>query len=157
MLRVRSRNAYRHVSDLDKRQIAEYRKCGLSYHSIVARVGGDPMTVSRVWNRWVQEGNKKRHAGGQRPLISSSRGDRHVTHIALMNRAPTSQVLSRELGSVFNGVINDEWRDITFSDESRFCLWHQDGRIRVQRHRGERTLAACIRHRHTGPSFGMMI
>ncbi|MBJ5695529.1 hypothetical protein JGG83_23035 [Salmonella enterica subsp. enterica serovar Derby] len=31
-----------------------------------------------------------------------------------------------------------EWHDIIFSDESRFCLQHHDGRIRVWRHRGER-------------------
>ncbi|GFS59112.1 uncharacterized protein TNCV_69961 [Trichonephila clavipes] len=34
---------------------------------------------------------------------------------------------------------------------------HQDGHIRVWRHRGERTLAACIHHRHTGSSTGVMI
>ncbi|GFS93051.1 odorant receptor [Trichonephila clavipes] len=38
-------------------------------------------------------------------------------------------------------------------------LWlqHQDGRIRVQWHRGECTLAACIRYHHTDPSAGMML
>ena len=35
----------------------------------------------------------------------------------------------------------------TASWESHPCL----------RHRGKRTLSACIRHRHTGPSTGMMI
>ncbi|GFX95749.1 uncharacterized protein TNCV_4886751 [Trichonephila clavipes] len=33
---------------------------------------------------------------------------------------------------------------------------YQDGRIRVRWHRGERTLAACIRHRHPGPPPDMM-
>ncbi|MBJ5505484.1 hypothetical protein JGG47_23220 [Salmonella enterica subsp. enterica serovar Derby] len=42
-----------------------------------------------------------------------------------------------------------EWHDIIFSDESRFCLQHHDGRIRVWRHRGERLYDTCIRHRHT--------
>ncbi|GFW04114.1 transposable element Tcb1 transposase [Trichonephila clavipes] len=34
---------------------------------------------------------------------------------------------------------------------------HQDGRIRVRWRRGDRTLAACIRHRHTGLSPDMMV
>ncbi|GFT00623.1 hypothetical protein TNCV_141681 [Trichonephila clavipes] len=34
---------------------------------------------------------------------------------------------------------------------------HQDGRIRVQWHRGERTSAECICHRHTGPSPGIIL
>ncbi|GFX52183.1 HTH_Tnp_Tc3_2 domain-containing protein [Trichonephila clavipes] len=54
MPRVRSINAYQHVSDLEQGRIVTYRDCALSYRSIVARVGRDPMTVSRVWNRWVQ-------------------------------------------------------------------------------------------------------
>ncbi|GFT79648.1 transposable element Tcb1 transposase [Trichonephila clavipes] len=35
-----------------------------------------------------------------------------------------------------------------------FCLQHQDGRICIRWHRGERTLAACIRHRS---SPGIMV
>ncbi|GFU38571.1 uncharacterized protein TNCV_4391181 [Trichonephila clavipes] len=33
---------------------------------------------------------------------------------------------------------------------------HQNGHIRVRWHQDERTLAACNRHRHTGPTPGMM-
>ncbi|GFX65087.1 uncharacterized protein TNCV_452251 [Trichonephila clavipes] len=55
MPRVRSRNAYRYVSDIDKGPIVMYLDCGLSYRSIAARVGRDPMTVSRIWNWWVQD------------------------------------------------------------------------------------------------------
>ncbi|GFT93457.1 transposable element Tc3 transposase [Trichonephila clavipes] len=31
-----------------------------------------------------------------------------------------------------------------FTDESRICLQHHDGRIRVWRHRGERMLNRCV-------------
>ncbi|GFV64962.1 transposable element Tcb1 transposase [Trichonephila clavipes] len=43
------------------------------------------------------------------------------------------------------------WNDIVFTDESRFCLQHHDGRIRLRRHRGDRMLNSCVMHRHTGP------
>ncbi|GFX39624.1 hypothetical protein TNCV_2103681 [Trichonephila clavipes] len=39
---------------------------------IAAYVGRDPMTVSRIWNRWVQDGNTKLHAGSERSPIASS-------------------------------------------------------------------------------------
>ncbi|GFV28654.1 transposable element Tcb1 transposase [Trichonephila clavipes] len=42
------------------------------------------------------------------------------------------------------------------SDESRICLQHHDGRIRVWRHRGERMLNSCVMHRHTDPAPGIM-
>ncbi|GFV63946.1 transposable element Tcb1 transposase [Trichonephila clavipes] len=50
-----------------------------------------------------------------------------------------------------------EWLDVLFSDESRFCLQHQDRSIHVWLHRGKRTLTTCIRHRHTSPSPGVML
>ncbi|GFV18085.1 transposable element Tcb1 transposase [Trichonephila clavipes] len=43
-----------------------------------------------------------------------------------------------------------EWNEVVFTDESRICLQHHDGRIRVWRHRGERMLNSCVMHRHTG-------
>ncbi|GFV74107.1 transposable element Tcb1 transposase [Trichonephila clavipes] len=50
-----------------------------------------------------------------------------------------------------------EWNEVVFTDESRICLPHQDGRIRVWRHRGERMLNSCVMHCHTGPSSGIMV
>ncbi|GFS55068.1 uncharacterized protein TNCV_2441471 [Trichonephila clavipes] len=43
------------------------------------------------------------------------------------------------------------------TDKRRFFLQHQGDRMRVWWQRGERTLAACIHLRHTGPSTGVMI
>ncbi|GFW96036.1 HTH_Tnp_Tc3_2 domain-containing protein [Trichonephila clavipes] len=100
---LRSRNAYQHVSDFYKSRIVAYRDgvyvCDLSYLSIAARVGRDPITVSRIWKRWVQDGNTERRAGSQRLLITSSQEARHVTRMALMDRAATSRALSQELGT----------------------------------------------------------
>ncbi|UYV71844.1 hypothetical protein LAZ67_9000649 [Cordylochernes scorpioides] len=50
-----------------------------------------------------------------------------------------------------------ECNEIVFTDESRFCLQHHDGRIRVWRHRGERMLKICVMHRHTDPAPGIMV
>ncbi|GFW79595.1 transposable element Tcb1 transposase [Trichonephila clavipes] len=36
-----------------------------------------------------------------------------------------------------------EWNEVVFTDESRICLRHYDGQIRVWRHRGERMLNTC--------------
>ncbi|GFU36715.1 ADAMTS-like protein 5 [Trichonephila clavipes] len=50
-----------------------------------------------------------------------------------------------------------EWNAVVFTDESRICLQHSDGRIRVWRHHGERMLNSCFMHRHTGPAPGIMV
>ncbi|GFY27336.1 transposable element Tcb1 transposase [Trichonephila clavipes] len=51
----------------------------------------------------------------------------------------------------------EEWKEAVFTDESRICLQHHDGRIRVWRHRGERMLNSSVMHRHTGPAPGIMV
>ncbi|GFT67826.1 transposable element Tcb1 transposase [Trichonephila clavipes] len=48
-----------------------------------------------------------------------------------------------------------EWNEVVITDESRICLHHQDGRIRVWRHCGGRMLNSCVMHRHTGPAPGV--
>ncbi|GFW48634.1 transposable element Tcb1 transposase [Trichonephila clavipes] len=50
-----------------------------------------------------------------------------------------------------------ELNEVVFTDESRICLRHHDGRIRFRRHRGERMLNSCVMHRHTGPAPGIMV
>ncbi|GFT57218.1 transposable element Tcb1 transposase [Trichonephila clavipes] len=50
-----------------------------------------------------------------------------------------------------------EWNEIVFTDESRICQQHHDGRIRVWRHRGDRMLNSCVMDHHTGPEPGIMV
>ncbi|GFT30217.1 transposable element Tcb1 transposase [Trichonephila clavipes] len=56
-----------------------------------------------------------------------------------------------------SGICAAEWNEVVFTDESRICLHHHDGRIRFWRHRGERMLNSCVMHRHTGPAPGIMV
>ncbi|GFV99970.1 transposable element Tcb1 transposase [Trichonephila clavipes] len=44
-----------------------------------------------------------------------------------------------------------EWNEVVFTDESRICLQHHVGQIRVWRHRGERMLNSYVMHHH-GPA-----
>ncbi|GFU67623.1 uncharacterized protein TNCV_1643721 [Trichonephila clavipes] len=151
---LRNRNAYQHVSDFDKGRIVAYRDCGLSYRSVAARDGRDPMPVSSIWNPWVQDGNTECCAGSQQLPITSNREDRHVTHMALMDRAATSRAPSQELESFARQKVSAH-TDRQY--ECKFCLQYQDGRIHIRRHCGERTLAARIRQRHTDPSPGVIL
>ncbi|GFT60192.1 transposable element Tcb1 transposase [Trichonephila clavipes] len=50
-----------------------------------------------------------------------------------------------------------EWNEVVFTGESRICVQHHDGRIRVWRHRGEMMLKICVMHRRTGPSTSIMV
>ncbi|GFV82494.1 transposable element Tcb1 transposase [Trichonephila clavipes] len=50
-----------------------------------------------------------------------------------------------------------EWDEVVFTDESRICLQHHDGRIRVWRHRGEGMLNSGVMHHHTDPAPVIMV
>ncbi|GFX34775.1 transposable element Tcb1 transposase [Trichonephila clavipes] len=50
-----------------------------------------------------------------------------------------------------------EWNEVVFTDETRICLQHHDGRNRVWKYHGERMLNSCIMHRRTGPAPGIMV
>ncbi|GFV58129.1 HTH_Tnp_Tc3_2 domain-containing protein [Trichonephila clavipes] len=63
-------------------------------------------TSLRIRNRWVQDGNMEPLAGSQRLPIISSREDRHVTHMALLDHAATSRTLSQELGSLARQIVS---------------------------------------------------
>src|SRR5699024_10726939 len=51
----------------------------------------------------------------------------------------------------------EEWDHIVFSDESRLCLWRNDGRVRVRRFRGERQNLRFALRGHTGQTPGVMV
>ncbi|GFW50944.1 transposable element Tcb1 transposase [Trichonephila clavipes] len=50
-----------------------------------------------------------------------------------------------------------EWQQVVFSDESRFNLWHHDGRNRVTRYASERHIPECIIERHNGRTPGVKV
>ncbi|KAJ8893930.1 hypothetical protein PR048_006531 [Dryococelus australis] len=49
-----------------------------------------------------------------------------------------------------------ERRAIDFSDESRFCLQHHDGRICIWWYHGTHLVVSCIMHSHNGPAPGVL-
>ena len=50
-----------------------------------------------------------------------------------------------------------EWRNVVFSDESRFNMFYNDSRIRVWHYAGERNLRACILQQHRGRTLSVMV
>ncbi|UYV80976.1 hypothetical protein LAZ67_19002333 [Cordylochernes scorpioides] len=95
-----------------------------------------------------------------------SRADWQIVRMAVTVRSVTSRTVAQHIQSVTHHPVSartirrrlqqSEWNEVVITDESRFCLQHHDGRIRVWRHR-ERMLNSCVMHRHTGPAPGIMI
>ncbi|GFU37212.1 hypothetical protein TNCV_4272161 [Trichonephila clavipes] len=80
-LEVKRKAAY--LVDKEKSNCSVFT-CGLSYRSIAARVGRDPMTVSRIGNGWVKDGNTERREESQRPPNTISREDMQVNRMSVL-------------------------------------------------------------------------
>ena len=108
---------------------------------IQASIGVDihPMTSTSTINRRLLESG----IGSRRPMTGPPLTLRHRTH--------------RLQWCMERRNWTHEWRRIVFSNESRFCLWRSDGRIRIRRRPEERLHPDCIVERHVGRTPGIMI
>ncbi|GFX44558.1 transposable element Tcb1 transposase [Trichonephila clavipes] len=122
MSRRKQRSAFHEVSEFDRGRIVAYRDCGLSFREIGSPVGRNQTTQSGL--------------SARRPLLGLPLKQHH-------RRLRHQWCDERRMWVA-------EWNEAVFTDESRICLQHLDGRIRVWRHRGERMLNSCVMHRHTG-------
>ncbi|GFW04530.1 transposable element Tcb1 transposase [Trichonephila clavipes] len=132
MSRKKQRSAFDQVSEFDRGRIVTYRYCGLSFKKIGSCAGRNQTTVMRICDRWMQ-----------RPLLGLPLTQNH-------RRLRYQWCCERRMWVA-------KWNEVVFTEESRICLQHHDGRIRVWEHRGERMLNSCVMHRHTGPAPGIMI
>ncbi|GFS63042.1 transposable element Tcb1 transposase [Trichonephila clavipes] len=119
MSRKKQRSAFDQVSEFDRGRIVAYTEI-VDYLSVSAR------TIRR---RLQQSGLPAR-----RPLLGLPSTQKHI--------CLRHQCCDEKRKWVA------EWNEVIFTDGSRICLQHHDGRIRVWRHRGERMLNSCVMHHH---------
>ncbi|GFW89315.1 transposable element Tcb1 transposase [Trichonephila clavipes] len=150
MPRRKQRSPFDQVSEFDRGRIVAYRDCGLAFREIGRRVERNQTTVMRICDFWMQEllprtiRSRLQQSGlsARRPLFGPTLTQSH-------RRLRRQWCHERRMWVA-------EWNEVVFTDESRICLQHHDGRIRVWRHRGERMFNSCVMHRHTGPAPGIM-
>ncbi|GFU51808.1 transposable element Tc1 transposase [Trichonephila clavipes] len=136
------RSAFDQVSEFDRGRIVAYRErerdCRLSFREIGSRVGRNQTTVMRICDRWMQE-------------VSARTIRRRLQQSGLSARRSLLGLLLTQNHRRLRCQWCDErrmwvaeWNEVVFTDKSRICLQHHDGRIRVWRHRGERMLTAAL-------------
>ncbi|GFY15978.1 uncharacterized protein TNCV_1286231 [Trichonephila clavipes] len=135
---------------------------------IGSRVGRNQTTVMRICDRWMQEGTADRRGRSHPPQCTNSLSARTIRcrlqKSGLSARLPLLGLpLTQNHRRLRHQWCDErrmwaaEWNEVVFTDESRICLQHHDGRNRVWRHHGERMLNSCVIHRHSGPAPGIMV
>ncbi|KAH0810441.1 hypothetical protein GEV33_012350 [Tenebrio molitor] len=131
-------------------RIVAFREAGLLNREIAFRVDRSVVTVVRICQIWKEErrGIKRRPIGQPRQTVSRQIGDqwfaeegRPVSMKTIYRRIRSFGLLSYRPRLVLDIVVKDwteEWHNMVFTDESRFCLGMHSGRRQVRRRRGER-------------------
>ncbi|GFU19114.1 transposable element Tcb1 transposase [Trichonephila clavipes] len=134
---------------------------------IGSRVGRNQKTVMRICDRLMQDGTTDRRVRSHPPQCTTSLSARTIRRrLQQSGLSARRQLLGLPLTQNHRRLRQQwcderrmwvaEWNEVVFTDESRICLQHHDGRIRVWRHREERMLNSCVMNRHTGPAPGIM-
>ena len=193
MPRRRERVQYQQVSAFEWGRMVGLREAGLSYRDTATRKEHAGTSMEHVWNQWREEGRMQRRADTAPRNATTAWDDRHIVHMAVMDRTASSAVLSRRWSTATGldlyastvrlcllsaGQVacmplcwlplsrdyqclrlqwvckchhwHTEWQ-VMFSDESRFNMFYNDGRIRVRCYAGELNLRACILQQNRGP------
>ncbi|GFU58268.1 transposable element Tcb1 transposase [Trichonephila clavipes] len=144
----KQRSAFDQLSEFNRGRIVAYRDCGLSFREIGSRVGRNQTTVLRICDHWIQE-------------VSASTIRRRLQQSGLPTRRPLlGLTLTQNHRHLHRQWCTErrkwaaESNEVVFTDESRICLQHHDGRIRDCRHHRERMIKSCVVH--TDPSPGIM-
>ncbi|GFX32812.1 transposable element Tcb1 transposase [Trichonephila clavipes] len=158
MSRRKQRSAFDQVSEFDRERIVTYRDSGLSFREIGSRVGRNQTNVMRICDRWMQKGTTDRR-GRSHPLQCTTSLSARTIRRRLQQSGLSARRLLLGLPLTQNHRrLRRQWCDerrmwaaelneVIFTDESRICLQHHVGRIRVWRHRGERMLNSSVLHR----------
>ena len=140
---------------------------------------GRPKVTTLVEDRRIRALALRRRfvtAPAIRSQIHEARGQgaRHVSTQTIRNRLHTQGIKSRKPAKKpaltlahrearlrwarnHDRWTRAEWRRVLFTDESRFCLQRNDGRIRVWRRRNERFKDACVKEVRQGHGGGVMV
>ena len=89
-----------------------------------------------IWEADVSS-NHSETASGHRILVSAS-SQMSKAHFGAQATTPMSEGVGTRVSDL------RQWRLCIFSDESRFPLYHSDGRVWVRRRQGERLIDACV-------------
>ncbi|GFW62276.1 transposable element Tcb1 transposase [Trichonephila clavipes] len=140
--------------EFNRGRIVAYRDCGLSFGEIGSRVGRNQSTVMRICDFCMQDGTTDQRSRSHPPPCTTSREDRRP--FLGLPLTQDHRRLRRQWCDERRMWVA-EWNEVVFTDESRICLQHHDGQIRVWRHRRERMLNSCVMHRHTDSVSGIMV
>ncbi|KAJ4440838.1 hypothetical protein ANN_10685 [Periplaneta americana] len=173
----RNRRDFTQLTEFERGRIIGIREAGWSYRRIASYLRRSDHTVRTCWDQWMHEGTHTRR-------LSARREESRILRQARTDPAASSPAILRQLAPLLQAPVSartisrtrlkkswshgalcrerqtwtaEDWNRIVFSDESRFSLSSDDGRVRVWRPRGARLNPTFAVARHTAATAGVLV
>ncbi|GBM88535.1 hypothetical protein AVEN_40712-1 [Araneus ventricosus] len=151
----------KHLDDFLRGRIIGRLECGSTQLEVSEELGIAQSVISRLWQRFQDDGNVSRCYSTGRPRVTRPNEDRYLAVTAKRNRRSTASDLSRQLSSATAWSREhalwtpQQWSCVTFSDESRFSLQSDSRRTFIWRAPGTRYHQenTIERHRYGGAGW----
>ncbi|GFW41274.1 HTH_Tnp_Tc3_2 domain-containing protein [Trichonephila clavipes] len=89
----------KHLDDFLRGRIIERLECGRTQLGVYEELGITQSAISRLWQRFQDDGNGSRCYSTDRPRVTTPNEDRYLAVTAQRNRRSTASDLSRKLSS----------------------------------------------------------
>ncbi|GFW50718.1 transposable element Tcb2 transposase [Trichonephila clavipes] len=96
----------KHLDDFLRGRITGRLECGRTQLEVSEELGIPQSVISRLWQRFQDDGNVSRCYSTGRPRVTKPNEDRYVAVIAKRNRRSTASDLSRQLSSATGTTVS---------------------------------------------------
>ncbi len=129
-------------SDFECGMVVGPRRAGLSISKTADLLGYSCTTISRVYREWSEK----------EKISYSSRRPHRVPLLSSKNRKRRLQ-----FAQVHQNWTIEDWKNVAWSDESRFLLRYSDGRVRIWRKEHESMDPSCLVSTVQAAGGGVMV
>ncbi len=130
------------LSDFECGMVVGPRRAGLSISKTADLLGYSCTTISRVYREWSEK----------EKISYSSRRPHRVPLLSSKNRKRRLQ-----FAQVHQNWTIEDWKNVAWSDESRFLLRYSDGRVRIWRKEHESMDPSCLVSTVQAAGSGVMV
>ncbi|GBM48321.1 hypothetical protein AVEN_124907-1 [Araneus ventricosus] len=96
----------KHLDDFLRGRIIGRLECGRAHLEVSEELGIAQRVISRLWQRFQDDGNVSRCYSTGRPRVTTTNEDRYLAVTAKRNRWSTASDLSRQLSSATGTTVS---------------------------------------------------